>query len=61
VFLSTRILPFRPSPSGAMAADRKTVLAGGIMWLVVSWLQSGADNAPDMAGRMARIAADFAD
>jgi len=61
VFLSERMMPHKTAPSGVVAEDRKTVLAGGIMWLVINWLQSGAEDAPAMAARMAQIAVDLGD
>ena len=58
--MSDRLLPdhFEPAARRGTAElrDLMTVLAGGVMWLVVRWLRDGAGAEPP-AGMARRIAA----
>lgn len=53
-FLTTRMM--RQALADAGDRDVTTVLAGGILWMVIGWLQEGGEDPPSMAQRLGQVA-----
>lgn len=54
-FLATRMMGDALCLIPGASEDRRTLLAGGVMWLVIDWLLGGAEDPTAMARRLAEV------